>query len=236
MNKCLVHQGDMVMVARKSTDDPSILVDNAWYQKLLMDGKQVYRLIPDCDRVMSVNGTMPDMLNTAEVDECYINNSSGKSFAVISIVPLDEYLRYIRFDKPLCSAAALVTEQYVAQAMHKIADLQQKMTSLGREIERYQPIMDELDRVSAEIDEFSGYIEGARRGDMAKFTYAFGMHPGFNKEYCWRVPEHLVGKIHTGDEVLCEVSNGTEIAVVTRIEQSPSLREHKNIVCLREDA
>lgn len=236
MNKSLVHQGDMVMIARKEYGNPSNLTDNAWYQKLLMDGSQVYRLIQTDDGVCSLDGTMPEIIKPGEIDETYLDVQSGKDFTIIYVVPLDEYIRNIRFAKPIRSASSLIKEQYVSQAMHKITELQHKVSSLDGEMQRYQSIVDSLDRATMEISELSSYIEDVHRGKTKQFTYAFGTHPGIGKEYCWRVPEHLVDSVQVGSQVLCETNQGTDLATITRIQSTTQLLNHKNIICLREDA
>lgn len=215
-----MHQGQLCKIQVHSGCAPeySLPDGGGWFLKLSLGGnKQTFHLV-DANRLIELS--IPASL----VDESMSNLHPERPYYVAFVVPSEL--------QPVVTSVSPELDKLATQAC-----IDARIKALGSTLNVIQKRVDEAKK-KVELFEKEAQCANQRAGDLLQissmpnphFVYAYGKHPTSNREFCWRVPYALYNSVRVGSNVIVETQKGEGSAMVTRIEKSPYLLEHRLVI------
>lgn len=215
-------QGQICKIQAHEGRDPlfseHIGEDGGWFLKAKgRDGKVMFHLV-DGNRMIEMN--IP--LNL--VDESLKNENPTKPYYVVFVIP--ENLQ------PLVTSVSSKMDSMATQtcAEAKVNSLYEAKAIATANLENAKKKVafheEHIKEIENEIDEFFKISSM----ENPHFMYAYGKHSEDGQEYCWRIPFGLYDAVHVGSTITVKTKKGEDNAVVTRVEESPYLLDHKLVV------
>lgn len=194
--------------------------DGGWFIKMkCKDGKVKYHLV-DQGRKTEVS------VDSEMVDETMHNGEPTKPFYLVCSVPLPMVVSALSVSPEMDE----ITTRALAQA--RVDTLETEHSNCLKKLENAQETVKSSEEHAKQLEQRMD--EFAKISSMHKpcFLYAYGKHSAEGNEFAWRIPYHLYDLVHEGSTVIVETKYGLSSAVVTRIEKSAYLLEHKAIVSM----
>ena len=217
-------QGQICKIQVHEGQDPlfseHIGKDGGWFLKAKgKNGKVMFHLV-DWNRTMEMSSPL-DL-----VDESLKNENPTKPYYVVFIVPENLQPLVTSISTKMDSMAtqtcaeAKVNSLYEAKAIAatNLENAKKKVALHEARIKEIEHEIDELFKISAM--------------EVPHFMYAYGKHTEDGQEYCWRIPFELYKTIHAGSTIVVKTKKGEDKAVVTKVEKSPYLLDHKLVVSM----
>lgn len=219
-----MYQGQLCKIQVHENRDPTFTkvvgADGGWFLKLKDEnGKTKFHLV-------SRNRTEEMSIDPAMVDESLHNESPTKPFYVVCVVPASL--------QPVALSVSPNVDSLVTKAClnSKIGMLESSRNLLFRSLEIVEEkVTRHKDRIAELGKQMDELLKIASMPDPY-FLYAYGKHSADGQEFSWRIPSGLYGQVHTGATVIADTKFGPQPVVVTRIERSSYLLDHKLIISL----
>lgn len=200
--------------------DPMFAIgeNGGWFLKIEGDdGTPVFHLVDDS---RNTEMTIPSSM----VDESLCNREPSKPYYVVFAAPPKL--------QPLVTNVSSKLDTLATQSCleAKLGDLSRNSQVLSEHLKMLEQkaaaVREKLEGVDKQI------VELYKISVMPSphFVYAYGKHPGDDREFCWRVPYSLYNLVQAGSKILVDTRNGEASVVVTKIEQSHYLLDHKLVL------
>lgn len=215
-----MHQGQLCKIQVHHNQDPAFSLgkNGGWFLKLRgSDGKQTFHLVDD-KRTMELS--IPESM----VDESLCNKAPERPYYVVFVMPGKLQPRVTSVSPDLDDLAVLSCVEAKTEALAASRSLfWEKQKRTEREVEACKEAIRKIEHNIAELWQIAHTSE-------PHFVYAYGKHPGDDREFCWRVPYELYDTVKAGSTITVDTQLGKAKAVVTRIEKSAYLLEHRLVV------
>ena len=216
-----MYQGQIARIVDRMTNR------SGWYQKLReTSGVWYFKVGPSSIEA----GVIPN----DDVDESKLRDNHTKRYAIDLEVPASIQMEATHFQPMEDIETRIASGKTLDAISTELGDLTRHKGVLETQYEGLLRQMRGLDNgindLSVKIRELEAARDQIQRGVCYEFTYAYGVHSGSPKEYCWRVPERYADLIGPGAEAVGETTGGQQPFTVTRVEKSPEFRQHKLVV------
>ena len=219
-----MYQGQLCKIQVHENRDPAFSEllgkDGGWFLKLKgSDGKTKFHLV-DQNRVSEMT------IEPSMVDESQRNEDPTKPFYVVCVIPANIQPSVLSVSpKTDMLAAKVCIESKVGalqlsrkSALHNLECVQRKMQHHEEQVKILTKQIDELRKIQEMHEPY--------------FLYAYGKHSADGQEFSWRVPYDLYEFVRAGSTVIADTKFGPSPVVVTKVEKSAYLLEHKLVISM----
>ena len=219
-----MYQGQLCKIQVHENRDPAfselIGKDGGWFLKFKgSDGKTKFHLV-DQNRVSEMT------IEPSMVDESQRNEDPTKPFYVVCVIPANIQPSVLSVSpKTDMLAAEVCIESKVGAlqlsrkaALHNLECVQRKMQHHEEQVKILTKQIDELRKIQEMHEPY--------------FLYAYGKHSADGQEFSWRVPYDLYEFVRAGSTVIADTKFGPSPVVVTKVEKSAYLLEHKLVISM----
>ena len=219
-----MYQGQLCKIQVHENQDPAFSEilgkDGGWFLKLKgSDGKTKFHLV-DQNRVREMT------IEPSMVDESLRNEDATRPFYVVCVVPSNIQPVALNVSPEMDVLATRICVESKIEALRlsqkaALCNLESAQRKLNHHDELVKVItkqIDELVKISSMPNPY--------------FMYAYGKHSADGQEFSWRVPYDLYDFVRAGSTVIADTKLGPSPVVVTRVEKSPYLLEHKLVISM----
>lgn len=212
--------GQLCKIQVHSNQDPafSLSKGGGWFLKLRdSDGKDTFHLVDD-DRNMELS------IPASMVDESLRNEAPERPYYIVFIVPEKLQATVTSVSSGMDDLAVLsCVEARTKELTATRNTYYENQKRAEREAETWKESVQRIEHNIAELWQIAHAPE-------PHFVYAYGMHPGDDREFCWRVPCELYDVVKVGSHISVDTKLGKAKAVVTKIEKSSYLLKHRLVI------
>lgn len=219
-----MYQGQLCKIQVHENRDPAFSEilgkDGGWFLKLKgSDGKTKFHLV-DQNRVSEMT------IETSMVDESLRNEDATKPFYVVCVVPSNIQPIALSVSPEMDTLATKICVESKINALRRerkasmlnLESAQKKMKHHEEQVMALTKQVDELTKISSMPTPY--------------FMYAYGKHSADGQEFSWRVPYDLYDFVRAGSTVIADTKFGPSPVVVTKVEKSAYLLEHKLVISM----
>lgn len=194
--------------------------DGGWFLKLKgSDGKTKFHLVDQ-------NRTREMTIEPSMVDESLRNEDATKPFYVVCVVPsniqpvaLSVSANMDALATKICIESRIGALQLSRKAaLCNLENAQKKVNHHDEQVKALTKQVDELLKISSMPNPY--------------FMYAYGKHSADGQEFSWRIPYDLYDFVRAGSTVISDTKFGPSPVVVTKVEKSAYLLEHKLVISM----
>lgn len=194
--------------------------DGGWFLKTKgSDHKVVFRLV-------NGNRTTEMSIPMNLVDESLKNENPTKPYYVVFVVPenLQPLVTMVSSQMDLM-ATQTCTESKVNALYAEKSIAVTNLENAKKKMEFHEAHIKEIEHEIDDLCQISAMYE-------PHFMYAYGKHSPDGQEYCWRIPFELYKSVCDGSTIVVNTKKGKDKAVVTKVEKSPYLLDHKLVISM----
>lgn len=219
-----MYQGQLCKIQVHENRDPAFSEilgkDGGWFLKLKgSDGKTKFHLV-DQNRASEMT------IEPSMVDESQRNEDPTKPFYVVCVVPanIQPSVLSVSPKTDMLAAKVCIESKINALEMTRNATLK-NLESARAKVAHHEGCVNALNKQMDELVKISAMPN-------PYFLYAYGKHSADGQEFSWRVPYDLYDFVRAGSTVIADTKFGPSPVVVTKVEKSSYLLEHKLVISM----
>lgn len=225
-----MHQGQMCKLKRREDS-----ADIGLYIRLRSsDGQQRYYRV--AGGVGEGQAYGDQMINFSDVDSTNNNKPemASRPYVVTCIVPTEIQVKALMVNPSMDVAAEVSRGAILFDIQREKKTIDNQIESLSKQMEAYRALEDQMGTLRFAAEELNNIMESVERGEKVNITYAYGVHPTSPKEFCWRVPSHMVDQVRAGLTAVGDTAFGPKEFTITRIETMERLLPHRLLLSVDE--
>lgn len=217
-----MHQGQMCKLKRREDG-----ADLGLYMRLRSsDGKQCYYRVAGGVGEGQVYGDQTINLSDVDVTNNNKPDMAARPYVVTLIIPTETQVKALIINPSMDVAEAVTKESILSDIRREKKRIEVALKGFVKQMEAYKALEEQMDTLRLDAEELDDIVSQVERGEPVRFTYAYGVHPMSQKEFCWRVPSRMTDRVAVGLVAVGDTVFGPKEFTITRIETMERLLPH----------